>query len=55
LVHRKKRITASKAGAISKMRNGTKRANKVKELINSKFHGTHFMGLPMRNRQGRYM
>lgn len=35
----RKRITASKAGAISKMRKGTKRANKVKELLYTKFHG----------------
>jgi len=38
-VERRKRITASKAGAISKMRKGTKRANKVKELLYTKFRG----------------
>ena len=38
-VERKKRITASKAGAISKMRNGTKRANKAKQILYSKFYG----------------
>ena len=38
-MERRKRITASKAGAISKMRKGTKRANKVKEILYTKFHG----------------
>ena len=38
-VERRKRITASKAGAISKMRKGTKRANKVKETLYTKVHG----------------
>ena len=32
-VERRKRITAQKAGAISKMRKATKRANKVNEII----------------------
>ena len=38
-MERRKRITASKAGAILKMRKGTKRANKVKEILYSKFSG----------------
>ena len=36
---RQKRITASKVGGIAKMRKGTKRANKVKQMLYSKFHG----------------
>lgn len=36
---RKKRLTASRVGGISKMRKTTKRANKVKEFLYSTFRG----------------
>ena len=36
---RRKRITASRIGGITKMRNKTKTANKVKEMLYSKFRG----------------
>ena len=36
---RQKRITASKVGGIAKMRKSTKRANKVKQMLYSKFQG----------------
>jgi len=36
---RRKRVTASRAGGIAKMRKTTKRANKVKEMLYTKFRG----------------
>ena len=39
LAERRQRLTASKVGGIAKMRKTTKTANKVKELLYSKFKG----------------
>ena len=36
---RRKRVTASRAGGIAKMRKTTKRANRVKEMLYTKFRG----------------
>lgn len=36
---RRKRVTASRAEGIAKMRKSTKRANKVEEMLYSKFRG----------------
>lgn len=46
---RQKRITASKVGGIAKMRKTTKRANKVKQMLYSKFQGNRHIAYGLEN------
>ena len=50
---RRKRVTASKAGSIAKMKNSTKRSNRVKDMLYSTFRGNQATryGADMETRQ----